>query len=67
MFFVEEEKADESLIPTLNKDRLLMPFASVDHYRARETHVKKSIYHHCMHYHATLVCLITQSCGMYSL
>jgi hypothetical protein len=41
MFFVEEEKADESLIPTLNKHRLLMPFASVDHYRARETRVKQ--------------------------
>jgi hypothetical protein len=40
MFLVEEEKADESQIPTLNKDRLLMSFASVDHYRVRETHVK---------------------------
>jgi hypothetical protein len=45
MFLVEEEKADESQIPTLNKDRLLMSFASVDHLN--------SMYHHCMHYHAT--------------
>jgi hypothetical protein len=43
MFLVEEEKADESQIPILNKDRLLMSFASVDHYRVKETHVKFNI------------------------
>ena len=43
MFLVEEEKADESQIPILNKDRLLMSFASVDHYRVRETHVKFNV------------------------
>jgi hypothetical protein len=43
MFLVEEDKADESQIPTLNKDRLLMLFASVDHYRVRETHVKFNV------------------------
>ena len=45
MFLVEEDKADESQIPTLNKDRLLalMSFASVDHYRVRETHVKFNV------------------------